>query len=153
MELSITTPALLFPAISLLMLAYTNRFLALASLIRSLYDKYKVERDQKNIVEQIRNLHARIRLIRNMQAFGVVSFLFCVVCMYCIFRGWNDAAYIIFAISIICFVVSLILSLIEISFSMRALELALSDMEQTTRTNFFDILRPGAEQEKKDQGA
>lgn len=153
MELSITTPALLFPAISLLMLAYTNRFLAIANLIRNLHDKYKKDPNEKHIVAQIRNLRARIRLIRNMQAFGVVSFLFCVVCMYCIFRGWNDAAYIIFAISIICFVISLVLSLIEISFSMRALELALSDMEQPTRTNFFDILRPGAEQEKNDQGA
>ena len=40
MELSINTPALLFPAITLLMLAYTNRFLALASLVRSLHDEY-----------------------------------------------------------------------------------------------------------------
>jgi hypothetical protein len=133
MELSITTPALLFPAISLLMLAYTNRFLALASLIRSLHDKYQIDRDQKHLVEQIRNLHARIRLIRSMQAFGVVSFLFCVVCMFCIFRGWNSAAYIIFAFSIIAFVVSLILSLVEIILSTRALEVVLRDMEELTR--------------------
>jgi hypothetical protein len=150
MELSITTPALLFPAISLLMLAYTNRFLAIANLIRNLHDKFKKDPNEKHIVQQIRNLRARIRLIRSMQAFGVISFLFCVICMYCIFRGWNDAAYIIFAISIICFVISLVLSLIEISFSMRALELALSDMEELTRANFFDILRPRNENEKED---
>src|SRR5688500_18626324 len=107
MELSITTPALLFPAISLLMLAYTNRFLALANLIRNLHDKYKKDPNEKHIVEQIRNLRARIRLIRSMQAFGVLSFLFCVICMYCIFRNWNDAAYIIFAVSILSFVISL----------------------------------------------
>lgn len=142
MELSITTPALLFPAISLLMLAYTNRFLTLANLIRNLHDKYEKNPDQKNIVEQIRNLRARTRLIRSMQAFGVISFLFCVVCMYCIFRGWNDAAYIIFAISIIAFMISLVLSLLEISLSMRALEIALRDMEAITRTNIFDMLRP-----------
>ena len=148
MELSITTPALLFPAISLLMLAYTNRFLALANLIRSLHDQYKKDPDQKHIVEQIRNLRARIRLIRSMQAAGVISFLFCVVCMFCIFRGWNEAAYIIFAISIAAFVISLILSLIEITLSMRALELALSDMEALTRTNFFDILRTRDDKEE-----
>jgi hypothetical protein len=148
MELSITTPALLFPAISLLMLAYTNRFLALANLIRSLHDKYKKDPDQKHIVEQIRNLRARIRLIRSMQAAGVISFLFCVVCMFCIFRGWNDAAYLIFAISIAAFVISLVLSLVEITLSMRALELALSDMEALTRTNLFDILR--SRDEKKE---
>ena len=148
MELSITTPALLFPAISLLMLAYTNRFLALANLIRSLHDKYKKDPDQKHIVQQIRNLRARIRLIRSMQAAGVISFLFCVVCMFCIFRGWNEAAYIIFAISIAAFVVSLILSLLEITLSMRALELALSDMEELTRTNFFDMLRTRDDKEE-----
>jgi hypothetical protein len=141
-ELSITTPALLFPAISLLMLAYTNRFLALASLIRNLHDKYKKAPDQKHIVQQIRNLRTRIRLIRSMQAFGVVSFLFCVVCMYCIFRNWSSAGYIIFAISIAAFMVSLVLSLLEISLSTKALELELSDMEKETRASFFtDILR------------
>ncbi len=141
MELSITTPALLFPAISLLMLAYTNRFLALASLIRNLHDKYKKDPNQKHIVQQIRNLRTRIRLIRSMQALGVVSFLFCVVCMYCIFRNWNEASYVIFAISIVAFMASLLLSLFEIFLSTRALELELSDMEKETRSNFFtDIL-------------
>jgi uncharacterized protein DUF2721 len=139
MELSITTPALLFPAISLLMLAYTNRFLALATLIRTLHDKYQNDPNQKHIVEQIRNLRARIRLIRSMQAFGVVSFLFCVVCMFCIFKVWNTAAYIIFALSIIAFVISLILSLVEIILSTRALEVALSDMEEETRSNLFGM--------------
>lgn len=141
MELSITTPALLFPAISLLMLAYTNRFLALASLIRNLHDKYKKDPNQKHIVQQIRNLRTRIRLIRSMQALGVVSFLFCVACMYCIFRNWNEASYVIFAISIVAFMASLLLSLFEIFLSTRALELELSDLEKETRSNFFtDIL-------------
>lgn len=137
MELSITTPALLFPAISLLMLAYTNRFLALASLIRNLHDKYKKDPNQKHIIEQLKNLRARIRLIRSMQAFGVVSFLFCVVCMFCIFKGWQDASYLIFAASTLSFVISLLLSLTEITLSMRALELELSDMEELTKTGFF----------------
>lgn len=142
MQLSITTPALLFPAISLLMLAYTNRFLALASLIRNLHDKYKKDTDQKHLIEQIRNLRARIRLIRSMQAFGVMSFLFCVVCMFCIFKEWEHASYIIFAGSILAFIISLLISLTEITLSTRALELELSDMEELSRTNIFtDILR------------
>jgi len=144
MELSINTPALLFPAISLLMLAYTNRFLSLANLIRTLHDKYKKDPDQKHIVQQIKNLRARTRLIRSMQGFGVLSFLLCVVCMFCIFRGWDDASYIIFAASIAAFIVSLLLSLAEITLSMRALEVELSDMEELTRTSFFgEILRKG----------
>ena len=149
MEISINTPALLFPAISLLMLAYTNRFLALASLIRNLHEKYKKDQDQKHLIKQIKNLRARIRLIRSMQAFGVLSFLFCVICMFCIFRGWNEASYLIFAISIVAFMISLILSLMEISLSMNALEVELSDMEEITRSSFFGQIL-GSKEEKAD---
>ena len=137
MELSITTPALLFPAISLMMLAYTNRFLAIANLIRNLHAKYKQFPDEKHILQQIRNLRIRIRLIRAMQAMGVLSFLFCVVCMFTIFRGWEQASIIVFAISIACFIFSLVASLIEITLSMRALEVELSDVEELTKSNFF----------------
>ena len=149
MEISINTPALLFPAISLLMLAYTNRFLALANLIRNLHEKYKKDNDQKHLIQQIKNLRARIRLIRSMQAFGVISFLFCVVCMFCIFRGWNEASYLIFAVSIIAFMISLILSLMEITLSMRALEVELSDMEEITRSSFFGQIL-GSKDEKEE---
>lgn len=137
MELSITTPALLFPAISLLMLAYTNRFLAIANLIRSLHSKYKQFPDEKHIITQIKSLRVRIRLIRSMQAFGVLSFLFCVICMFTIFRGWTDASFVVFGISICCFIVSLITSLVEITLSMRALEVELSDIEELTKSSFF----------------
>ena len=108
-ELSINTPALLFPAITLLMLAYTNRFLALANLVRRLHEQYTKEESQ-NIRRQIASLHVRIRLIRNMQALGVLSFLLCVVTMYLIFTGNNQAAYILFAASLISLLLSLIFS-------------------------------------------
>lgn len=137
MELSITTPALLFPAISLMMLAYTNRFLAIANLIRNLHAKYKQAPDEKHIITQIRSLRIRIRLIRSMQAFAVMSFLFCVVCMFAIFRGWTDASFIIFAVSVGSFITSLIMSLVEITMSMRALEVELSDIEELSKSNFF----------------
>jgi len=137
MELTITTPALLFPAISLLMLAYTNRFLAIANLIRNLHAKYKQYPDEKHIITQIKSLRIRIRLIRLMQAMGVLSFLFCVMCMFTIFRGWASASYVIFAISIICFMVSLVTSLVEITISTKALEVELSDMEELSRTDFL----------------
>ncbi|RYG34322.1 MAG: DUF2721 domain-containing protein [Chitinophagaceae bacterium] len=142
MELSITTPALLFPAISLMMLAYTNRFLALASLIRSLHALYKKEPAEKHIIQQIRNLRSRIRLIRSMQAFGVLSFLFCIICMFSVFNGWSAVSYVIFAASLLSFGISLVFSLTEIFLSMRALEVELSDMEELTKDNFFTgILR------------
>ena len=86
MELSINTPALLFPAISLLMLAYTNRFLALASLIRNLHSQYNEHSDKEGLFRQIKNLRLRLRQIRLMQAFGVMSLFLCVLSMFFIYE-------------------------------------------------------------------
>lgn len=129
MELSLTTPALLFPAISLLMLAYGNRFIALANLVRRLHNEYKEKKQEVVLVHQIRNLRRRINYIRYMQGLGVFSFLLCVVCMYCIYNTWFDIANYIFALSLISLSASLVLSLIEIIQSTKALELELSDIE------------------------
>lgn len=136
MELSINTPALLFPAITLLMLAYTNRFLALASLVRRLHDEYNKQEQSVLIHKQIRNLRVRISLIRNMQALGVLSFLFCVICMYLIFRNYFNAANWIFAFSLLSLLISLLISLFEIFLSTRSIDLVLSDME-LERSNVF----------------
>jgi hypothetical protein len=127
-ELSINTPALLFPAITLLMLAYTNRFLALASLVRKLHDEYTKDED-KLLRRQIKSLRGRISLIRNMQATGVLSFLLCIVCIYLIFQNHQNAAKVVFAASLLSLLLSLIFSLIEIFRSTKAIDLQLSDME------------------------
>ena len=129
MEISFNTPALLFPAISLIMLAYTNRFLALSSRVRNLHDKYQ-NQEQKHIIHgQIKNLRYRLKLIKNMQALGVVTFLGCILCMYLIYVQLMLAANVVFAISLLSFSASLLLSLLEIQLSTKALELELSDME------------------------
>jgi hypothetical protein len=129
MEISFNTPALLFPAISLIMLAYTNRFLALSSRVRNLHDKYQ-NQEQKHIIHgQIKNLRYRLKLIKNMQALGVVTFLGCILCMYLIYVQFMMAANVVFAISLLSFSASLLLSLLEIQLSTKALELELSDME------------------------
>lgn len=129
MNFSINTPALLFPAISLIMLAYTNRFLALASLVRNLHAKYAQDDKKELIHHQIRNLRYRLRLIKNMQAYGVCSFISCIICMFFVYIGRELGAEIFFAISLLFFVASLFTSLIEIQLSTKALELELSDME------------------------
>lgn len=149
MELSINIPALLFPGITLLMLAYTNRFLALASLIRKLHEQYFKHHDKQNIIKQIRNLRGRLHLIRYMQAFGILSFLLCMVCMYLIFRGINSAAHYVFAFSIISLIVSLIISLVEILQSTKALELELSDVEELAKSNLFKDLWKKEEEEEE----
>jgi hypothetical protein len=131
MQISINTPALLFPAITLLMLAYTNRFLALSTLIRNLHGKYKQgvgldERDK--IKEQIKNLRRRLTLIKQMQASGIVSFFCCVLSMMFFYLEYEVSAYTIFGLSLGFLLLSLILSLNEIYISTRALEIELKDI-------------------------
>ena len=139
-DIDINTPALLFPAITLLMLAYTNRFLSLASLVRKLHDEYHRGEKEKNILQQIKNIRSRLNLIRYMQALGVLSFLCCVLCMYVIFRGWVLMAHWIFASSLIFLLLSIILSLLEINKSTRAIELVLSDIEELDKENMFTVI-------------
>lgn len=132
MNINLTTPALLFPAISLLLLAYTNRFLALAALIRDLHASYKKERDEL-IIKQLGNLRYRVVLIRNMQAFGVGSILCCTLCMLVLFAGWIRMGEITFGVSLVLMAISLALSLREIQISVDALHLRLSDLEELDR--------------------
>jgi hypothetical protein len=137
MEITFNTPALLFPAISLLLLAYTNRYLALANLIRKLHDEYN--RGEKNtlLLKQIRILRIRINMVRQMQALGVFSFLCCVVTMYGVYKEWTEFNSYVFAASLLSLLASLIISLLEISQSTKALELELSDREDLDKENFF----------------
>ena len=146
MEITFTTPALLFPAISLLLLAYTNRFLALANVVRKLHDEYKRGEENKILLRQIHSLRRRIRLVRYMQGLGVFSFLCCVVTMYTIYMNWISAVKYEFAASLLSLLASLIISLVEISQSTRALELELSDIEEPARSHFFSDLIKGKEE-------
>ncbi len=133
MELSLTTPALLFPAISLLMLAYTNRFLTIATIIRNLHDRYKNEATD-NLLGQIANLRHRIYLIRNMQIFGVLSLLFCVISMFALFAGWVSGGQWTFGVALILMIVSMQLSLRELQISVGALDLLLMELEKEEKS-------------------
>jgi hypothetical protein len=128
MELTLTTPALLFPAISLLLLAYTNRFLTLAALTRELYGRYKAQPDPK-IKGQLANLRYRIVIIRNMQACGVASFFCCALSMFVLFTGQPLAGQWVFGAGLILLLISLALSLREIQVSINALFLQIDDLD------------------------
>lgn len=129
MNMDITTPALLFPAISLLLLAYTNRFLTIATIIRQLHKNYK-EDPSIILLGQIKNLRARTSLIKQMQGIGVLSFLFCVLCMLFLFWEFQEAAKYCFGVSLLLLLWSLVLSLREIFISVEALDMHLSDIEE-----------------------
>ena len=130
--LTLTTPALLFSAISLLLLAYTNRFLAIANLVRSLHARYK-ESPSQILFGQIANLKKRINLIRSMQIYGLASLLLCVACMFLVYIEWQVVAEIIFGISLVLLIISLGISIWEINISVKALNLHISDLEDTGR--------------------
>lgn len=128
MDININTPALLFPTVSLILLAYTNRFLAIANLVRSLRKQYDESHNQ-NLLLQIHNLKRRLELIRYMQAFGVTSLLIAIFCMFLLFLGYTTITNYIFGLSLVCLMISLTFSLREIIVSINALDLYLSDLD------------------------
>ncbi len=132
MELSIQTPALLFPAVSLLLIAYTNKFLAIATLIRKLVSDYE-EQQKHDLLRQIRSLRRRLMLIRWMQVLGVASILVCVITMFFIYEGWQIGAKLLFAVSLLLMMASLVITMLEIVLSAGALRVLLKDLEERNR--------------------
>jgi phosphoglycerol transferase MdoB-like AlkP superfamily enzyme len=129
MELTLGIPALLFPAISLTMLAYNARYLAIAALIRQLHQKYQ-ETASQSIGLQVQKLSKRLTIIKNMQATAIFSFLLAVITMALLFLEYAIAAKIVFGISLFALILSLVLSLIEVQLSTKALSIQLKDMEK-----------------------
>ena len=128
-ELTLTTPALLFSAISLIMLAYTNRFLAYASVIRNLHDIY-LQKKEASLLRQIKNLKLRLNLTRWMQIFGITSLLFCVLTMFLIYIHQQVIAGWIFGFALILLIISLALLIKEIQISAQALQHHIADIEE-----------------------
>ncbi len=129
MKLNIETPALLFSATTLILLAYTNRFLTIAQLIRALKKSYKSE-ENKNILLEIQNLNLRLNLIRAMQLMGVLCLFLSVLAMLVLFLEMHQLGIYLFAFSILALLVSLGISFWEISISVNALKLHLKDLEE-----------------------
>lgn len=127
MNLNIETPALLFSATSLILLAYTNRFLTIAQIVRGLKKTYDLEHT-KSILIQIKNLNLRLTLIRYMQLFGVLCLFLSVFAMLLLFLDQQLAGIFLFGASMLSLLISLALSFWEISISVKALKVHLSDL-------------------------
>ncbi len=125
---TLTTPALLFSAISLILLAFTNRFVAYTQVVRNLHKQY-VESPTTVLKGQIFNLRKRLYLIRTMQIMGVSSLFLCVITMFLIFIGSTLIASWIFGVALLLLCGSLAVSIREIQISVKALELHLSNIE------------------------
>jgi len=128
MAITLTTPALLFPALSLLLLAYTNRFLSLADRVRGLKARYE-NAPHAHLLTQIGNLRRRLVLLRNMQAVGTGSIFGCVLTMFVLFAGFQQAGEILFGASLLALLVSLVLALLEIQISVEALNVELDNLQ------------------------
>lgn len=133
MELTIQTPALLFPALSLLLLAYTNKFLAIANLIRKLVSDFDEKQEHHLLLKQIHSLRRRLWLIRWMQVFGVASILLCVITMFLIYEGLQIGAKILFGFSLLLMMTSLVITLMEILLSAGALRMLIREFEDRVR--------------------
>ncbi|MDA0176796.1 DUF2721 domain-containing protein [Mesoflavibacter profundi] len=127
-HLTLTTPALLFSAISLIMLAYTNRFLAYASVVRNLKEKFLQQKDDALLL-QINNLRKRLYLTRSMQIFGISSLLLCVLTMFLVYINLQTIAVWIFGVALVLLIVSLGYLIKEIQISVDALNHHLDDIE------------------------
>ena len=127
-QLTLTTPALLFSAISLIMLAYTNRFLAYAAIVRQLRDEY-IKRKDEQVKRQIKNLRLRLKLTRYMQISGILSLLLCVLTMFLIYIEYQNTAAWVFGIGLLLLILSLGFLIWEIQISTKALRHHLSSIE------------------------
>jgi Na+/H+-translocating membrane pyrophosphatase len=125
--LDLTTPSLLFSAISLILLAYTNRFISYASVVRTLKERHQQTQDPRDIA-QIANLRKRLYLIRSMQILGILSLLLCVVAMFFVYISWQLIAAWIFGAALLLLAASLCVCIWEINISVKALDIHLSDI-------------------------
>ncbi|MFT5091139.1 MAG: hypothetical protein ACI8PG_005523 [Planctomycetota bacterium] len=129
MQMDLTTPGLLFPAISLLLLAYTNRFVVLANVIRQL--SALNDEDTRDLARrQIENLRKRLAIIRLMQLFGVFSFVLCTISMFALFIAWTQLGELLFGISLVLLVLSLLFSLYEVQISTQAINIELERLDR-----------------------
>lgn len=147
-ELTLSTPALLFSTASLLLLGFTNRFTATAKVIRDLHAEYRTNPTSLNnivLIEQIRSLQFRVRLIRNMQFLGVSSLFLSILCMIFIYLEYQSLAGWVFGTALFMQAGALAISVYEITISIEALKIELSDMEhvlghQSTVRRLRDVL-------------
>ena len=129
MDFNIQTPALIFPAISLLLLAYTNRFVVLAGLIRDLLSEHQ-NNPKDEILAQIDNLQKRMDLIKKMQVWGAIAFVLSAFSMLAGIFKQQDISIAMFTVSLVFLIISLMYLLAELSISVNALSIQLDDIKK-----------------------
>ena len=119
----------MFPAVSLLFLSYTNRFLHLSALIRTLHSDWLELRDNL-LLDQITNLRRRLVLIRWMQLLGALSLFCSVASMLAVAFSWQVFAMSSFIVALSFMAFSLAGLTVEIWISGGALRIMLMSLER-----------------------
>jgi hypothetical protein len=143
-QMTFSTPAILFSTVSLLFIAFTNRYIAISGLVRDLHGEFSKDK-KRDIKAQIVNLRIRLKLIQTMQTFSIVSLLFSSGSMFLIFFGNQELAKVLFGLGLLCQFVALSISAWEVAISTKALNIELSDMEleDTSINPIHKILKKG----------
>lgn len=139
MEITLTTPAILFSTVSLLYVAYTTRFVAISNLIRTLKTRFE-EEHEVDVLQQIKNLRTRVLLIRNMQLTGIISLILSAFSMVFIYLGNQNAGFIIFGLSLIFLIYSMLLAAREILISVHSLNIELNSIQELKKDTTEDGL-------------
>lgn len=124
--LELSTPALVFPALSVLMLAYTNKFIAISKRVRALHAEH-LKNPSKRVHKQIKSLDKRMKYIRNMQICALSGFSSNIISIAMIFVGLDLFAMIFFSLGLILVLCSLIICIIEIYLSVQAMSVLLEE--------------------------
>ncbi|MBT3852279.1 MAG: DUF2721 domain-containing protein [Gammaproteobacteria bacterium] len=125
--MEITTPALLFPAISLLFVAYTSRLHSLSVLIRAMTTDGSNESKTMHAKEQLNILKKRVNYIKRMQVFGILSFIFNLITIICLYINYDYLANYIFGFGLFMLSASLFFALLETLISTKALNIHLKN--------------------------
>lgn len=139
MEITLTTPAILFSTVSLLYVAYTTRFVAISNLIRTLKIRFEEEHEDQ-VLQQIANLRTRVLLIRNMQLTGIFSLILSSISMVFIYIGNQNAGFIVFGLSLLFLIYSMLLAAREIWISVESLNIELNSIQELSKENIDDGL-------------
>ncbi|MFN8283843.1 MAG: DUF2721 domain-containing protein [Chitinophagales bacterium] len=139
MEITLTTPAILFSTVSLLYVAYTTRFVAISNLIRTLKTRFEEEHEDY-VLQQIHNLRTRVLLIRNMQLTGIISLILSAVSMVFIYLGKQNAGFVVFGLSLLFLIYSMLLAAREIFISVHSLNIELNSIEELSKDSIDDGL-------------
>ena len=133
MELGYSTIALLFPAIPLMFLVYSNTPTHVGARLRELFEAVSrgevTGNEYKRVSEEAEYLAKRLSLLRSAQMLSGLTFLFNLLTLASIYMEQQVFAQYLFGCAVIIMMLSILLYLMEISTTVRAVGLILNKIK------------------------